>query len=504
MRHIDRQSIKSIFLLIQSIVILSAAAILATNLWMINGFHSVMETTAVKNEVLSNIFEYNTVLKNTVYQYVQRPEEELRAEYERQKESCIKEFEGLMRGISLHRTKVMFGGLKNMYLTSFDCADAAILYRDAGEVERAYASYRELVRNAGLINDVVAPMYSLNTKDMHFYLEEQMERSRISTRLILASQLLGMTLIIGMLTHEMREIKKKIAGLKSYADHVSRQEYDKEPAKGEIGSRNELDGLGMAMADMARSIQKYVAIIEEKDRQALQMVKAENEYLKLYGTMRDAQIKALNSQINPHFLYNTLETISSIAAVRQVFVVCDMCQRLGEIFRYSLGKNYGEIVPLQQELDHIKNYIFIQKIRYGNRFQVCYNIEAGSEQYKIMRFLLQPIVENAILHGLAGGNPGDAGILEIAVALHTNALEIKVRDNGAGMEEQKVAELLEYINSGDIKEDAAKSIGIRNVNQRIKLACGEKYGVTIESYPAVGSCFTVRLPVIRGEEDNET
>ena len=67
-----------------------------------------------------------------------------------------------------------------------------------------------------------------------------------------------------------------------------------------------------------------------------------------------------------------------------------------------------------------------------------------------------------------------------------------------------MAELLEYINSGDIKEDAAKSIGIRNVNQRIKLACGEKYGVTIESYPAVGSCFTVRLPVIRGEEDNET
>ncbi len=219
---------------------------------------------------------------------------------------------------------------------------------------------------------------------------------------------------------------------------------------------------------------------------------------------KETQLRNLQLQINPHFLYNTLETISSIAAVRQVFVVCDMCQRLGEIFRYSLGKNYGEIVPLQQELDHIKNYIFIQKIRYGNRFQVCYNIEAGSEQYKIMRFLLQPIVENAILHGLAGGNPGDAGILEIAVALHTNALEIKVRDNGAGMEEQKVAELLEYINSGDIKEDAAKSIGIRNVNQRIKLACGEKYGVTIESYPAVGSCFTVRLPVIRGEEDNET
>lgn len=219
---------------------------------------------------------------------------------------------------------------------------------------------------------------------------------------------------------------------------------------------------------------------------------------------KETQLRNLQLQINPHFLYNTLETISSIAAVRQVFVVCDMCQRLGEIFRYSLGKNYGEIVPLQQELDHIRNYIFIQEIRYANRFQVCYNIETGSEKYKIIRFILQPIVENAILHGLSRTNPPQMGVLEISVSVQESALEIKIRDNGAGMDKQKVAELLHYINSADIKEDSAKSIGIRNVNQRIRLACGEQYGVTIESCPGVGSCFTVRLPIIEGEEDNET
>ena len=219
---------------------------------------------------------------------------------------------------------------------------------------------------------------------------------------------------------------------------------------------------------------------------------------------KETQLRNLQLQINPHFLYNTLETISSIAAVRQVFVVCDMCQRLGEIFRYSLGKNYGEIVPLRLELDHIKNYIFIQKIRYGNRFKVCYNIEAGSEDYRIMRFLLQPIVENAIIHGLAGGNPAAPGTLEISVSLPANALTIQISDNGKGMEEQKVAELTAYINHTDKTEDTAGSIGIRNVHQRIRLACGGEYGVSIESRPGAGSRFTVRLPIIRGENDNET
>lgn len=127
---------------------------------------------------------------------------------------------------------------------------------------------------------------------------------------------------------------------------------------------------------------------------------------------KEAQLKNLQLQINPHFLYNTLETISSIAAVKQVFVVCDICGKLGEIFRYSLGKDYGEMVPLEQEMKHIKNYMFIQEIRHGNRLQVFYNIDVDAAHVYIPRFILQPIVENAISHGL--GNLTSVGTLEIS------------------------------------------------------------------------------------------
>ena len=177
---------------------------------------------------------------------------------------------------------------------------------------------------------------------------------------------------------------------------------------------------------------------------------------------KEAQLKNLQLQINPHFLYNTLETISSIAAVKQVFVVCDICGKLGEIFRYSLGKDYGEMVPLEQEMKHIKN---------------------------------------AISHGL--GNLTSVGTLEISAFEKNDRLYIQIEDDGEGMDQEKVAEIVRFINTAKPVE-GKKNIGIRNVNQRIKLACGEQYGIIIESTPYQGSRFTIQLPIMREGEGNET
>ena len=160
---------------------------------------------------------------------------------------------------------------------------------------------------------------------------------------------------------------------------------------------------------------------------------------------KEAQLKNLQLQINPHFLYNTLETISSIAAVKQVFVVCDICGKLGEIFRYSLGKDYGEMVPLEQEMKHIKNYMFIQEIRHGNRLQVFYNIDVDAAHVYIPRFILQPIVENAISHGL--GNLTSVGTLEISAFEKKDRLYIRIEDDGEGMDQEKVAEIVRFINT---------------------------------------------------------
>lgn len=208
---------------------------------------------------------------------------------------------------------------------------------------------------------------------------------------------------------------------------------------------------------------------------------------------KETELKNLQLQINPHFLYNTLETISSMAAVKQAFSICEMCEKLGEIFRYSLGKNYGEYVTVEQEINHIKNYVFILKARFGNKFEVFYDINSNLKTYRIPRFILQPIVENAIVHGF--DKKTAIGTLEMTVEKEEERLVISVIDDGVGITLEKVEELNEFINKEERKKETTRSIGIKNVNQRIKLLCGNEYGIIIKSEKGYGSNIIINLPI---------
>lgn len=211
---------------------------------------------------------------------------------------------------------------------------------------------------------------------------------------------------------------------------------------------------------------------------------------------KEAELRNLQLQINPHFLYNTLETISSMAAINHEFDICDLCEKLGAIFRYSLGKNYGEYVSIQQELKHTQNYIFIQKARFGEKFDVTYSVEEGIMRYQMLRFILQPIVENAIIHGLSVC--ARTGKLEISIKKENDSIIIRIKDDGVGMTPEQLISLRDYISNFKVTlSSGRKSIGIINVNERIKLACGSDYGITIESELNCGSCFIITLPLIQ-------
>ncbi|MEF9959833.1 MAG: sensor histidine kinase [Niameybacter sp.] len=244
----------------------------------------------------------------------------------------------------------------------------------------------------------------------------------------------------------------------------------------EIGGNDEIALLDKQFNHMLRHIDKLIQknYIQQLEKKA-------------------SELRNLQLQINPHFLYNTLETISALAAVKGAFEICDLCEKLGDIFRYSLGKNYGEYVTIRQELKHTQNYIFIQKARFGEKFEVYYEVEEALMEHQILRFILQPIVENAIVHGL--GTCATKGKLTIFVGKEGTDIIIKVEDNGVGMTKERLALILEYINDNEVKlKNRTRSIGIRNVHQRIRLVCGNDYGINIQSELNQGSCFTIRLP----------
>lgn len=213
------------------------------------------------------------------------------------------------------------------------------------------------------------------------------------------------------------------------------------------------------------------------------------------SAIREARYRNLQLQINPHFLYNTLETISAIGAVHGVFQICEICEKLGSLFRYSLGKNEGKYTALANELQQTQNYIFIQQVRY--KFEVYYSIDLDPGEAYVLRFLLQPIVENAIIHGLA--QRVDPGTLEVHAYLEHGCLVLCVRDDGVGMDECTLANLRAHIAADMDSREEVDKVGVCNISRRIHTEFGEGYGLEVVSWLGHGTEFRLRLPYLTGE-----
>lgn len=211
---------------------------------------------------------------------------------------------------------------------------------------------------------------------------------------------------------------------------------------------------------------------------------------------KQSELAFLQSQINPHFLYNTLESIINIAYVRGVPEIMEIAKALGRIFRYSIKG--PDIVFLKDELEIVRFYVRIQQIRFAGRFEVFYDFPEELLMCKIPKMILQPIVENAVCHGI---EPLECnGVLRLKGEADENGeLMIRVIDNGTGMEKSTLEFLQACLSSEagakSCSADDNKSIGISNVNNRIKLIFGRGYGVYIRSEQGKGTEVVLKLSV---------
>ena len=189
---------------------------------------------------------------------------------------------------------------------------------------------------------------------------------------------------------------------------------------------------------------------------------------------KNAEYKALQAQINPHFLYNTLETMSSIARRRNCAEVSDMCLALSSMFRYSMGVKEG-IVPLQKEVEHIRNYLYVMTTRMQNDIDIKLDIRSEHMGKYIPKLTLQPVVENSLKHGLSGIR----GDKRLYISSHDEGdnIVIEIEDNGKGMDAD---EINKWLNKNE-KEEQKESIGLRNIHRRLQLVFGMQYGLKVES-----------------------
>jgi len=238
--------------------------------------------------------------------------------------------------------------------------------------------------------------------------------------------------------------------------------------------------LVIILVSFAVSLALILQIINEVYIQKLQKER-------LFSHQKEMQLKILSNQINPHFLYNTLETIRMMALEKKEHKIAATIKMLSQLLRQSLSAS-EKTVPLSKELELVHNYLAIQKLRFGDRVDYSIDMEPGLGGYSVLPLLIQPLVENSLIHGLET-KPG-GGYIRIAMETQGKTLCIDVSDNGTGIEPERLEKLR---NDLALSEDSMNGrIGLVNVNQRIKLHYGDDFGLAV-SGSADG--FTVRMTI---------
>ena len=208
---------------------------------------------------------------------------------------------------------------------------------------------------------------------------------------------------------------------------------------------------------------------------------------------RRSELDVLQSQINPHFLYNTLDSVVWMTENGRTDEATVMLTALARFFRISLSRG-SNIIPIADELEHARHYLTIQKMRYKNKFSATIEARDGVEKLYTIKLIVQPILENAIYHGMAYAD-GD-GEITILARRDGDDVIIDVTDNGPGMPEEVVERLLDPREQKAAPSKGGSGIGFRNVHQRIRLTFGEPYGLTIRSEPDAGTTVRIRLPAL--------
>ena len=328
------------------------------------------------------------------------------------------------------------------------------------------------------LDDNIYILTELIQDDIQYYIyyqTESMEKvtdtlnTQIRTFIIICACLIAV-LTIGLVMAVMQittGMLRPIQVLAQAAGRISKGDLD---ARADVDSRDEIAVLADRFNDMAGNIQTLVVKVREDEQK-----------------MRKADLRLLQEQINPHFLYNTLDAIAWMCEAGRNEDAVEMVNALARLFRISISRGH-ELIPIEKELQHAQSYLHIQNFRYKNQFRYQFDVDEACLSYYCNKITLQPIIENAIYHGM--DRMVDEGMIRISIHQSEDKIIFTVEDNGVGMTEEQCEEVLK-------KERSDRAgIGIKNVNDRIKIYFGEEYGLTIKSELDEGTCVTIMMPKV--------
>lgn len=263
-----------------------------------------------------------------------------------------------------------------------------------------------------------------------------------------------------------------------------------EPGQWQQG-RDEVKDLTDTFDAMVLRIEEQMGQMEINMKLELQLKQQRLEHIKMEKLWQESEMKALQARINPHFMFNTLNSIAQMAYLEEAPQTEQMAEAVSDYFRYNL-KDIHHVSTMEEEIKNVKDYVYIQKIRFGDRidFSLCYDEKAGKG--KIPALTLQPIIENSIIHGL--GCCEGKGRVEISVECGEKDIRICISDNGRGMEYEKLSAVSAYLEGKDVQGIQSDSIGLKNVIDRMRAFFDHRFNMTIVSKIDEGTSITITVP----------
>jgi two-component system sensor histidine kinase YesM len=329
----------------------------------------------------------------------------------------------------------------------------------------SYVQYNTSIGKVAIYSTIEVNGWKLIKTISTDYLYEEI--NRMQKYFIVGGIIYGLVIILYMLFFSIRYTEPMMRMMSV----IKRVEQGDLKARTEIQSNDEVGQLGHSLNNM----------ISEMENLIDKLVREEQE-------KKEVELEALHAQINPHFLYNTLNTIKWMAKIQGNNSISKAITALVKLLRIStnLGR---DMISLEEEIDYVKNYIVIQKLRFSKSINIVYQIDENCMKLSVPKLILQPIVENSFIYGMEDEH--HELNIELKAYIRENRLMIEVRDDGPGIEEAVLKNIL--TNATD--KARFSKVGLNNVNQRIKIYCGNEYGLQIETELGIGTIVIVTLPI---------
>ncbi|HKM07851.1 MAG TPA: sensor histidine kinase, partial [Sphaerochaeta sp.] len=300
-----------------------------------------------------------------------------------------------------------------------------------------------------------------------------------TTVYVMAISLLGALLSIAILSYVLSNtITKPLSKLQRLMEEAEAGDFSVR-----FNSRytDEVGSLGQSFNHMLSQMEQLIqqVYVEQKNK-------------------RNAEMRILQEQIKPHFLYNTLDTISWLSRENGAEDVVLLVDALTSMFRVGLSKG-RETITIKEEISHVSSYLYIQQIRYSTKLSYEVSVPEDLESYMVPKLILQPLVENAIYHGIK--QKREKGLITVKVTLSDGVLALEVRDTGPGIEEGKLKALKKELQ--DRSRTVDSGFGLFYVNEQVKLSCGAAYGVVLDSVQGSWTTSTVYVPARVKESPDE-